>query len=55
MTMSTTVRSTTGTQPITFDRIAPDKIQITIWDGASQEYWAADLHEACKHESAQEF
>ena len=52
--MSTTVKSTTGTQPITFDRIAPDKIQITIWDGATQEYWAADIHKACKHESAQE-
>lgn len=55
MAMSTTVWSTTHTQPITFDRIGPDKIQITTWDGASQEYFAADLHEACKHESEQEF
>lgn len=54
MAMSTTVWSTTRTQPITFDRIAPGLIQVTIWDGSTQVYWAADIHKACKHESSQE-
>lgn len=54
MGMAITIRSTTGTQPLTFDRIAPDKIQVTVWDGSTQVYWAADIHKACKHESEQE-
>ena len=49
--MSTTIRSTTGTQPITFDRVSPDKVQITTEDGASQEYWLADLRKACQDET----
>ncbi|MGO4583591.1 hypothetical protein AB4Z38_06850 [Arthrobacter sp. 2RAF6] len=49
--MSTTIWSTTHTQPITFDRISPDKVQITTADGATQEYWYADLHKACSNES----
>jgi hypothetical protein len=53
MDVSTTIRSTTGTAPITFDRISPDKVQITTEDGASQEYWTADLEAVCKTESAQ--
>ena len=48
--VSTTIRSTTGTAPITFDRIGPDKIQITTEDGASQEYWIADLRRAVNDE-----
>lgn len=55
MAMSTTVRSTTGTQSLTFDRIAPGLIQVTVWDGSTQVYYQADLEAACKHESAQEF
>lgn len=54
MEMSTTIYSTTGTAPLTFDRISPDKIQITNELGATQEYWAADLHKVCKHETNQE-
>jgi hypothetical protein len=49
--MSTTIHSTTGTAPITFDRISPDKVQITTEDGATQEYWYADLHKVCTDES----
>ena len=49
--MSTTIWSTTHTQPIRFDRIAPDKIQITLEDGSTQEYWAKDVHQACSNES----
>jgi hypothetical protein len=48
--MATTIRSTTGTQPIIFDRIGPDKIQITTEDGASQEYWLADVRRAVTDE-----
>lgn len=51
MRVTTTIRSTTGTAPIRFDRISPEKIQITTEDGASQEYWAADLYKVCKNES----
>jgi hypothetical protein len=52
--MSTTVWSTTHTSPITFDRIAPGLIQITLEDGSTQIYPQADLEAACKHESQQE-
>lgn len=55
MTMSTTVRSTTGTAPIIFDRIAPGLIQITLENGSTQVYKQADLEAACKHETNQEF
>jgi len=48
--MSTTIRSTTGTAPITFDRISPDKVQITTEDGASQEYWLAEVRTAVNDE-----
>lgn len=54
MGMATTVRSTTGTAPITFDRISPTLIQITLEDGSTQIYYAAELEKACKHESAQQ-
>ena len=51
--VAVTIWSTTHTQPITFDRISPDKFQITTEDGATQEYWAADIEKVCKTESAQ--
>ena len=49
--MATTVWSTTHTAPITFDRISPTIIQITLEDGSTQVYHAADLHEACTNET----
>lgn len=48
-----TIRSTTGTAPITFDRISPELVQITLEDGSTQLYKAADLERVCKTESAQ--
>jgi len=48
-----TIRSTTGTAPITFDRISPTLVQITTEDHATQIYFAADLERVCKTESAQ--
>ena len=52
--MSTTVWSTTHTAPITFDRISPTIIQITLEDGSTQIYHVADLEQVCKTESNQE-
>jgi hypothetical protein len=49
-----TIRSTTGTAPITFDRISPTLVQITTEDHATQIYFAADLERVCKTESNQE-
>ena len=51
MAVATTIRSTTGTAPIVFDRLSPDKIQITTEDGATQEYWQKDVKHACESES----
>lgn len=52
--VTTTIRSTTGTQPITFDRISPELVMITTEDGASQIYYTADLIKVCKTETTQE-
>lgn len=54
MGVSTTVWSTTHTAPITFDRISPSLIQVTLEDGSTQVYYSADLEAACKRESAQQ-
>lgn len=51
MEMSTTVRSTTGTAPITITRISPDKVFIQFENGAAQEYWVADLRKALEEET----
>jgi hypothetical protein len=50
----TTIWSTTHTAPITFDRISPTIVQITLEDGLTQIYNAADLEAVCKTESDQE-
>lgn len=49
--MAITVRSTTGTAPIEIERISPEKVQITTEDGATQEYWVADLRKALETEA----
>ena len=41
--MSVTVYSTTGTQPLTFTRISPDKVQIRDQFGAAQDYYVQDI------------
>lgn len=41
--MSTTVRSTTGTAPISFDLIGPNQVLIALEDGSQQVYRLADL------------
>ena len=48
-----TIWSTTHTAPITFDRVSPTIVQITLEDGPTQLYLAADLERVCKTESAQ--
>jgi hypothetical protein len=50
----TTIWSTTKTAPITFDRISPTIVQITLENGSTQLYLAADLEAVCKTESDQE-
>ena len=52
--MTTTIWSTTHTAPLTFDRISPELVQITDEHGATQIYYAADLHKVCVTESNQE-
>ena len=52
--MTTTIYSTTGTAPLTFDRISPELIQITDEHGSTQLYHVADLEQVCKTESNQE-
>jgi hypothetical protein len=46
-----TVRSTTGTQPLTFTRISADRVQITDQFGATQIYWVADILNAVKDDN----
>ena len=41
--MATTVRSTTGTAPITFDRVSADLVLIVLEDGSQQVYRLADI------------
>jgi hypothetical protein len=41
--MATTVRSTTGTSPIIFDRISADQVLIILEDGSQQIYRVADI------------
>jgi hypothetical protein len=52
--VSTTIRSTTGTAPLTFDRISPELVQITDEQGATQIYYVADLEKVCRTEHEQE-
>jgi len=49
--LTTTIRSTTGTQPITFDRVSPSLVMITTEMGASQIYRVADLLAALTNET----
>lgn len=49
--MSTTIRSTTGTSPITFDRVSPSLVMITTEMGASQIYRVADVRAALEEET----
>lgn len=41
--MATTVRSTTGTAAITFDRISADQVLIIPEDGSQQVYRVAEI------------
>jgi len=41
--MATTVRSTTGTAPIAFERISADLVLIILEDGSQQVYRIADI------------
>lgn len=41
--MATTVRSTTGTAPIVFDRISADQVLIALEDRSQQVYRVADI------------
>jgi len=43
MNVPVTVRSTTGTQPLTFTRISADRVQITNEFGATQIYKVQDI------------
>jgi len=52
--VSVTVRSTTGTQPLTFTRISADRVQITNELGATQIYRVTDILNALKDEPDQE-
>lgn len=51
MGMAITIRSTTGTAPITFDRIAPGLVQITTENGATQIYRVEDVRKALEGET----
>ena len=46
-----TIHSTTNTAPIRFDRISPEKVQIALEDGSTQEYWVTDLQQALDSEA----
>lgn len=50
--MATTVRSTTGTAPITFDVIGPNLVLIVLEDQSQQVYRLADVAAALGVESA---
>ena len=41
--MATTVRSTTGTAPLVFDRIGPNLVLIILEDGSQQVYRVAEI------------
>ncbi|GAA4041024.1 hypothetical protein GCM10023063_28470 [Arthrobacter methylotrophus] len=41
--MTATVRSTTGTAPISFDLIGPDQVLIALEDGSQQVYALTDV------------
>ncbi|MCA4132959.1 hypothetical protein [Arthrobacter sp. M4] len=41
--MATTVRSTTGTAPLTFEQIGPNQVLIQLEDGSQQIYRLSDL------------
>jgi len=50
--MATTIRSTTGTAPLTFDRISPSLVQITNEQGATQIYFVTDVRRALEGEAS---
>jgi hypothetical protein len=54
MNVPVTVRSTTGTAPLTFTRISNDRVQITNEFGATQIYWVADILEAIKDDNQEQ-
>lgn len=49
--MTAVVRSTTGTAPISFDRISPELVMVTLEDGSTQVYRVEDLRKALEHET----
>jgi hypothetical protein len=49
--MATTIRSTTGTAPLSFDRISPSLVQITDELGATQIYYVTDVRAALEGET----
>ena len=51
MNVPVTVRSTTGTAPLTFTRISADRVQITNEFGATQIYRVTDILEAIKDDN----
>ena len=52
--VSVTVRSTTGTQPLTFTRISADRVQITNEFGATQIYRVTDILNALQDQGDNE-
>jgi len=50
--VATTIRSTTGTAPLTFDRISPALVQITNEQGATQIYFVTDVRRALEGEAS---
>ena len=51
ITVTATVRSTTGTAPITFDRISPELVMVTLEDGSTQVYRVEDIRKALNNET----
>lgn len=51
MNVPVTVRSTTGTAPLTFTRISADRVQITNEFNATQIYKVQDILEAIKDDN----
>lgn len=46
--MSTTVRSTTGTAPITFDVVGPNLVLIILEDQSQQIYYLSEILNALR-------
>lgn len=51
ITVTATVRSTTGTAPLTFDRISPELVMVTLEDESTQVYRVEDLRKALQGET----